>query len=158
MGVQKALQYQYGSDLVHDLAMSGKGAAGGVKVPVGFRRCQALVPEVHGQGKSGAEPFREGVGFGGLGTQVAGHVQGIAEDDPGAAVFAEQAAKGFQVGFRVSAKQGQNRLRGEAQFIGDGDTDAAVSEIESEEARRHRRIVARRIRANRQNERHLTMS
>ena len=97
MRIEEALQNQHGSHLIDDLAMAGGGAARGVEVAMGFGRGEALVPEVDGEGEGGVEGFGEGVGFRGLGADVAGHVERIAEDDGGAAEFAEQAAEGFEV-------------------------------------------------------------
>mgnify|MGYP001551720941 CR=1 FL=1 len=131
MCVEETLQYQYGSHLIDDLAVSGKGAASGVEVAMGFGGGQPLVPEVHGQGESSAQSVREDLSLRRLGADVAGHVERMAEDDGGAVVSAKQAAEGFQVGFRIFPHQGQDRLRGQAELIGDGNTDAAISEIES---------------------------
>jgi hypothetical protein len=149
MCVEEALQYQYGSHLVDDLAMPGKGPSGGVEVAMGFGGGQPLVPEVDGQREGGAQGVGKDLSFRGLGAHIPGHIQRVAEDDGRTPVFAEQAAEGFQVGFRISADQGQNRLRGQPQLIGDGNPDATISEIEAKKARWHRRIVARRIRAGR---------
>ena len=137
MGVEEALQNQHGSHLIDDLAMAGGGAAGGVEMAMGLGGGEALVPEVDGEGEGSAERFGEGVGFGGLGADVAGHVERIAEDDGGAAEFAEQAAEGFEVLLRVFADQGEDGLRGEAELVGDRDADAAVAEIEAQEAGLH---------------------
>lgn len=48
---------------------------------MGFGRGEALVPEVDGEAEGSVEGFSEGVGFRGLGADVAGHVERIAEDD-----------------------------------------------------------------------------
>jgi hypothetical protein len=131
MGVEEALQYQYGSHLVDHLTVTGKGAAGGMEVAMGFGRGEALVPQVHGERKGVSEGICEGLGFGGLGADVAGHVKRVAEDDRCAPILAEETAEGFEVGFDVFAHQSQNRLGGEPQLVGDGDPDAARSEIEA---------------------------
>jgi len=141
--IEETLQYQHGSHLVDDLAMAGKGPAGSVKVAVGFGRGQALVPEMDGQGKGVTQGVCEGLGPGGLGADVARQIKRMAEDNAGAGVFAEEAAQRFQVGLWVFADQGQDRLGGQAELVGDGDTDAATSEIEAQQARRHRGMVAR---------------
>lgn len=62
---------------------------------MGFGGGQALVPQVDGEGEGCVEGFSEGVGFRCLGADVAGHVEGIAEDDGGAAEFAEETSEGF---------------------------------------------------------------
>jgi len=77
------------------------------------------------------------VGLRCLRAYVAGHIEGIAEDDGGAAEFAEEAAEGFQVQLRVFADQREDGLGGEAELIGDSDADAAGAEIEAQEAGLH---------------------
>jgi hypothetical protein len=139
VGVDKALQNQHGSDLVDNFSMAGKGASGGVQVAMSLGRGEALVPEMDGEGEGLAKRFGEGVGSGGLGADVTGHIQGIAEDDGGAAVFAEEAAEGFEVLPLVFADQGENGLGGKAELVGDGDADAAASEIEAQKAGFHSR-------------------
>lgn len=104
---------------------------------------KAFVPEVDGKGEGGAQGVGEEAGFGGLRAEVAGKVERIAEDDGRAGVFAQQAAEGPEVLFRVFANQSEYGLRSEAEFIGDGDADAAEAEIEAQEAGWHRNIVAR---------------
>jgi hypothetical protein len=143
VGVKEALQNQHGSDLVDDFAMAGEGSSGGVQVAVGFGGGEALVPEVNGEGKSLAEGFGKGLGSGGLGAEIAGHIEGIAEDDGCAVEFAQEAAEGFQVLFRIFPDEGEDWLRGEAELIGDGDADAATAEVKAEEARDHRMILLR---------------
>jgi hypothetical protein len=139
VGVDKALQNQHGSDLVDDLTVARKGASGGVQVAVGFGRGEALVPEVNGERKGLAERFGEGVGSGGLGADVAGHIEGIAEDDGRTAEFAKEAAEGFEVLVRIFADQGEDGLGGEAELVGDGDADTPAAEIEAQKAGFHSR-------------------
>jgi hypothetical protein len=139
VGVDKALQNQHGSHLVDDLPVAGQGASGGVQVAVGLGGSEALVPEVDGKGEGSAERLGESVGSGGLGADIAGHIEGIAKDDGGTAVFAQEAAEGFEVQLRIFADQGENGLSGEAELVGDGDADTAGAEIEAQEAGFHSR-------------------
>ena len=139
VGVEETLQNQHGSDLVDDFPVFGKGASGDVEMTVGFGRGEALVPQVDGEGEGFAERLGEGVGSGGLGADVTGHIDGIAEDDGGAAEFAEEAAERFEVLLRVFANQREDGLSGEAERVGDGDADAAAAEIEAQEAGLHSR-------------------
>jgi hypothetical protein len=106
-------------------------------VAVSFGGGQALVPQMDGEGEGGAEGFGKCLGFGGLRAEVAGHVQRIADDDGHAVEFAEEAAEGFEVLFQIPADEGEDRLRGEAELIGDGYTDAAVAKIEAKVAGFH---------------------
>jgi hypothetical protein len=141
MGIEKALQNQYGSHLVDDLAMPGERAAGGVQVAVGFSRGEAFVPEVNGQGKGRAQGVGEGVGSFSLRADIAGHVERIAEDDGGAGELAKETPERLQILLCVPADEGQDRLGGEAKLVGDGHADAAATEVESEEAIHRRRIA-----------------
>ncbi len=137
MGVEEALQNQHGSDLIDDLAMTGGGAARGMEVAVRFGRGEALVPQVDGEGEGCAKGFCKGVGFRCLGADVAGHVEGIAQDDGGAAEFAEKTAEGFEVLLRIFADQSEDGLSGEAELVRDRDPNAAVSKIEAQQAGFH---------------------
>lgn len=135
--VKEALQYQHGGYLIDDLAVSGAGAARGIEVAVGFGGGEALVPEVDGEGEGFTKRFGKLVGPLGLGADVAGGVEGIAEHDGDAAEPAEEAAERLEVLTKVFADEGENGLGGEAELIGDGDADASGAEIEAEKARRH---------------------
>jgi hypothetical protein len=137
MGVEETLQNQHGSHLIDDLTMAGRGAAGGLKVAVRFGRGEALVPQMHGQGEGFTKGFGEGVGFRCLGADVAGHVEGIAEDDAGTAKFSEKTGEGFEVLLRIFADQGEDGLSGETQLVGDRDPNAAVPKIEAKQAGFH---------------------
>lgn len=143
MRIEETLQNQHRSDLVDDFPMFREGASGGVQVPMGLGRGEALIPEVNGEREGLAEGLGKEVGFGGLRADIAGHIEGVADDDGGAAEFALQAAEGFEVLTHVFADKGENRLGGEAEFVGDSDADAAVSEIEAQEAGLHNFILAR---------------
>jgi hypothetical protein len=101
---------------------------------VGFGGGEALVPEVDGDAEFGAEVFGEGLGFGGLGALVAGHVEGVADDGFRCGVLAEDAGDGFEIGAAVGAVQGEEGLRGKAEGVGDGDADAAVADVEADDA------------------------
>lgn len=98
---------------------------------------EALIPQVNGKLEGVAEGFGKGLGADGLGADVAGKIEGMAEDDLGAAEFAEEAPQGFKVLLVIPANEGQDGLRGEAKLVGDGNADAAGAEIEAQEARFH---------------------
>jgi len=137
VGVEEALQNQHGSELVDDFAMAGEGASGSMQVPMRFCGGEALIPEVDGKREGFAEGFREGLGFGCLRAEIARHVEWIAEDDGFAAELAEEAPERFEVLPRIFVDEGENGLRGQAELIGNGDTDAATAVIESEVAGGH---------------------
>ncbi len=104
-----------------------------------FSRGEAFVPEMDGEGESFAQRVREGLGFQSLWADVAGHVQRMAEHDGRAGVPAQQASDGFQVLLRVFANQSEDRLCGEAQFVGHCDANTAAAEIEAQQAGLHTR-------------------
>lgn len=138
MGVEETLQNQDGSDLIDDLPVAGKGAAGGVKMAVGLGGSQPLVPKVDGEGERLPERCGKVLGSGGLRAHVAGHIKGMAEDDGRALVFAQEAAEGLEVLFRILALEGEDGLGGQAELVGDSDPDAAAAVVEAEEAGGHR--------------------
>jgi hypothetical protein len=108
--------------------------AGVVEMAVGLGGGEALVPEVDGEGELGAEVGGEGLGLGGLGALVAGHVEGIADDGLGDLVLAEETGDGLEVRAAAGAVEGEDGLRGEAEGVGEGDADAAVADVETNDA------------------------
>ena len=133
MGFQKRFQDEDGGDLVDDVfavAAIG-GVAGGVENFMGCSSGEALVPEIDGDAEHRCEFVRKDLYFFRLWTDVAGHVQRIADDDVGAVVAAEQAAEGLDIGTAVAgAVEGEERLDGVAELIGNGHADAPVADIE----------------------------
>ena len=144
VGIEETLQNQDGSHLIDDLPMAGKRPSGSMEVAMGLGGGQALIPKVDGEGELGVEDVGEGVGLCGLGAEVAGHVEGIAQHNGGTIELAEQAAQRLQVLLRVFADEGEDGLSGEAQLIGHRDADTAVTEIEAEQAGFHRSKDKRR--------------
>lgn len=142
MGVEETLQNQYRSYLVDHLAVPRERPAGGVEMPVRFSRRKALVPEVNGQRKFAPQGLSEGLGFCSLRAQIAGHIERIAEDDRGAAEFAQHPPQRLQVLLRVPANKRQHRLGGQAELVGDSDADAAVAKIEAQQAGFHESSIA----------------
>jgi hypothetical protein len=131
VGVEETLQDENGSDLVDDSAMFGARASRGMQVAMGFGGGKALVPEVDGQAGFVAQELGESLSLRGLGTLISGHVEGVADDDLGAAVFADEAGERFEVPLAVGAREGEDGLRGEAERVGDSDANAAVSDVEA---------------------------
>ncbi len=117
--------------------------AGVVEVAVGLGGGEALVPEMDGDGELGAEVFGEGLGLGGLRTLVAGHVERVADDGLGDVVLAEDAGDGLEVRAAAGAMQREERLRGEAEGVGERDADAAVADVEGGDAGREIRRFSR---------------
>jgi hypothetical protein len=134
VSVEEALQNENGGYLVDDGTMLGAGASGVEEMPVGFGGGQALVPEVDWQASFVAENLGKGLRLGGLRALISGHVKRIADDDLVAVVFTDEASKGFEVLSAVGAREGEDGLGSQAERIGDGDTDAAISNVEAHES------------------------
>ena len=58
----------------------------------------------------------------------------VADEEDFDFVLADEAGDGFEVGAQGGAVEGEERLRGEAKGVGDGETDAAVTDVERESA------------------------
>ena len=69
-----------------------------------------------------------------LGADVARHVQRIAHDHLGTPIPAHQPSQGAKVLPAVFANQGEDRLRGQAQLVGDSHTDPAVANVQPQDA------------------------
>lgn len=115
----------------------GAGAvSGGIQQGVGLKRGQPLVEQMvckrgmllaHGGGK--------GQGLGGLGAGRAVGVERIADHDSRDLVLANEPGYGLQVGPERGAMQREERLGRKTQRISYGKTDAAVADVERENAR-----------------------
>ena len=81
-----------------------------------------------------AESGGEGLGFGGLGAGCAVGMERIADEEDFDFMLADEAGDGFEIGAEGGAVQGEERLRGETEGVGDGEADAAVADVEREDA------------------------
>ena len=96
---------------------------------------EALVEEMVGESGMGfLEGLGEGLGFGGLGAGGAVGVERIADEEDFDFVLADESGDGFEIGAERGAVEGEEGLRGEAEGVGDGETDAAVADVEREGA------------------------
>ncbi len=113
------------------------GVAGFIENAVSLFGGEPLVPHLDEQASEVAKFRREGLGSGGARAYFAGEVQGIAHDNPDDAESAGKTRKGAQIlAGAAAALEREHRLGGEAQLVGNSDTDAFRSDIEREEARR----------------------
>lgn len=133
MGGEPVFQDEYGGDLVDDLAAGGSGAAGGVEVAMGFRGGEAFVPEMDGKFQMLGELPGEDLNFGALGTWISGGVEGEADDDLVEGAQTQEMGEVAEVIAAAGAGEGIQRLRGDAERIGDGDADTAVAHVEAED-------------------------
>lgn len=102
---------------------------------MGLEGGEALVEEMVGEGGVlAAELSGEGLRFRGLRTGAAVGVERVAYDEGVDAVLADKARDGFKVGAQSGAVQGEERLRGEAEGIGQRQADAAVADVQREDA------------------------
>jgi hypothetical protein len=142
-GGEKALEKEGCGDLIDDVfaveaggaARRTGGMAGEVEEGVGVVGGEALVEEIVAEsGVSFFEGLGEGLGFGSLGAGRAVGVEGIADEEDFDLVLADEAGDGFEVGAEGGAVEGEEGLGGEAEGVGDGETDAAVADVECEGA------------------------
>jgi hypothetical protein len=88
---------------------------------------------VNGEGGQLAEFGGKGLGFGGLGADVAGEVERIADHDANYGKTPSETGQGAQVVAAVMmALQSEDGLGREPQFVGDSDADAAIANVEGE--------------------------
>jgi hypothetical protein len=128
--LQKRLQNKDRGHLVDDGFAAHSGMTRLVKVPVGLGRGQPLVPKMDGDGKLRTEFFGEGLRLGRLRALITRHMERVAHDGLGNAMFTQNPSHRFQVSPPVRAVQGEERLRRITQGIGDGEADTAVTDIE----------------------------
>lgn len=111
------------------------GVAGFIENLVGLASGQALVPQMDGQAGQIAQFSGKGLGFGGLGAQFPGKMDGIAYHDADDIIAAGEASKGAQIFTLVAAPlKGEHRLSCESEFVADGHADAAIADVEREVA------------------------
>ena len=112
----------------------GAGAAGCVEIAVGLGGGEAFVPHVDGEAEMFAELGGEGFGFGGLRTAISRRVEGEANDDFCEGAEAEEAVEVAEVVAAAGAGEGGDGLGDGAEFVRNGDADAAVADVEAEDS------------------------
>ncbi len=76
----------------------------------------------------------KGLGFDGLGTQVAGHIEWVADHEGAAGVSAGKAGEGVKIVALICAGERKDGLSSQPKGIRDGHADAPVAYIESHKA------------------------
>jgi len=109
--------------------VAGAGEAGGVEMAMSFGGGEAFVPEIERQAGFLVDVAGELLGLDGLGAEVAGHVEGVADDDGLAGVAAGEASEGAEVVAAGGAGEGEDGLSGEAEGVRDGDADPAIAYV-----------------------------
>lgn len=131
--VEKALEDESGGYLIDDGTMLPAGVAGFVENLVRFAGREALVPQVDGQAGQFGEAGGKRLGLGRLKTGVTCQMKRIADHNCGDIEATGKPGQRAQILARIAAPlQGEHGLGGEPQFVGDGDADAAVADIETE--------------------------
>ena len=149
-GGEKTFQQQHGRDLVDGLrAVQASSFAGDlpgrIQQRMSIHRCQPFVDEMEDElgmrwRKELAQSFRERFRFFRLRTWASVSMQRIADDDDFYFVLTNEARNGFQVRAQRCSAESEERLRGDAESIGDGDADAAIANVQRECAgMRHRK-------------------
>lgn len=138
---EEGVEEEDGGDLIDGalaleaVGAGADGAAGAVEQGVGFGGGEALVQAVEADlGVELGELVGEVAGFLGLGAYVAGEVHRVADDEVGDGVTAKEATDGFEVEVGGFTVEGEKRLSEDAEGVGDGDADAAVADVEGEDA------------------------
>ena len=109
--------------------------AGEIEKGMGVVGGEALVEQVVSEGGVGfLEGMGEGLGLGRLRAGCAVGVEGVADDQGFDFVLADEAGDRFEVGAEGGAVEGEEGLGGEAERVSDGETDAAVADVEREGA------------------------
>lgn len=129
--VEEGLEDQDCGQLVDDAFAAHLGMACVVKLSVGLSGGKPLVPQMHRQMELFDQGCGEGLGLGGLGAEVAGHVERISDDDLRDAVLADDAAERREVGAAVGARDGQQGLGSEAELVRQSDADAPIPHVEA---------------------------
>jgi hypothetical protein len=80
------------------------------------------------------EGMGEGLGLGCLGAGGAVGVQGVADDQGFDFMLADETGDCFEVGAEGGAVEGKERLGDEAERVSDGESDAAVANVQRESA------------------------
>jgi hypothetical protein len=133
LGVQKGLEDEDGCDLVDQGLVLLAGLAGSVEDFMGGAAGQPLVPQVQRQTGEDGQFLGKGSRLFSLRAGFAGKVQRMAGDDACALELAAEPGQGSQIVFGVAfAGEGEYRLGGQPQLIGDGNADAPGPDVEAE--------------------------
>ena len=140
-GVEKAFEQENSRDLVDGLRTCETRRLAGdffclrlIQQRVSIQRRQPLVDEMEAEVRMRgrekfAQSFRKGFRFFRLRAVRAVSMQRIADDHDFHLVLTDEPRDGLQVCALRCAAQGEERLRGDAESIGNGDADAAIANV-----------------------------
>jgi hypothetical protein len=130
------LQNQGGGYLIHNFAVLLARVSGFIEDLVGFAGGEALVPHMDGPAGQGTQFGSKGLGLQRSGTYVSREMERVTNHNSRHVEAPAEAGQRAKVlAGIVAALQGQDRLRRQAKFVGDGHADTFRSNVETEVAR-----------------------
>jgi hypothetical protein len=127
------LKDQRGRYLIYDRSMLLALVASLVQKAVRLAAGEPFVPEMNRQGRQFSKFVGKSLGSLCLRTLLSGKMQRVSNHDGGYAEAPRQAGQRTQVFARIAPPlQGENRLRGQAEFVGDGYADTLRADVEAE--------------------------
>jgi hypothetical protein len=135
-GVKEALQNEHRGDLVNHRAAISTLVAGRIQVTMSLGGGEPFVPQRDRNSGLALKILGQALRLEGLRADIARHVQRIAHHHLGAAIFPHDPGQGVHVLSPVLAHDGEDRLRRQPQFVGNRYSDAAVSNIQAQDAAR----------------------
>lgn len=133
-GIEPALQDQYGGYLVDDILAVAHSPPDGVQMAMRLRSAHALIPKMDGQTKFRAQSIGKLFRCLRPWTTVPGEMDRPPHHNFHTSVAPHQPAQGAQIVALAGMLQGQERLRRNAKFVGDGNTNAPRAMIEAQDS------------------------
>jgi len=134
---EEGVKKQYGSDLIDDRGtlLAARFAlardTGAVKKTVGLRGGETLVKQMDADaGMPFPKSFGQTMALERLWTKRSGRVERQADDQVVDSILANNASDVLQVGTQVGAIKGEERLRCVAEWVGESETDATITDVE----------------------------
>jgi hypothetical protein len=146
MGVKVGLEDEDSCHAVHCGGALGDTQFGFAEQAIGLDRRQALIPEMHRQGKTPAKRLGKGTDFLRLAAFGAAHAERIANHDFADVMVPNRALQEFKVSTLVLATNSFEALSGNAEGVGDCHANCLGADIQTENTRVRgvRRLVRNR--------------
>ena len=148
VGVHERLQDEGGGHPIHGGGALFDAGVGFAHQAVGLHRGESLVPEMDGEREAGAEFVGKDSDFFSLRTGDSGETERKSDDDFRNVVVADDARELLEVGPLVATLEGFDTLGGNAQQVGDGHSDAFMTDVEPKQTAMPESSTGRRIRAH----------
>jgi hypothetical protein len=130
----EGVEDQHGGHLVHDGGAAADTHVGFAQEAVSLRRGEALVPEVNGELEVAMEFLGKNGGLFGLNALGAAHAKRKSDNKLGNFILINDALESGQVGALIFSANGSETLGGDAERIGDGESDGLGTDVEAEKA------------------------